>query len=87
MGRAKGAVNYQNPVLINIISQILLNSSLGWQAVVIAYHEKSKESAVRDGEAVKTHWVKKLCNGMKKPTGKTGENGDRIHECIEIERR
>jgi hypothetical protein len=87
MGRAKGAVNYQNKVLIPIISQMLPNSSLGWQAVAIAYHEKSKESAVHDGEAVKTHWVKKLCNGMKKPTGKTGENGDRIHECIEIERR
>jgi hypothetical protein len=24
---------------------------------------------------------------MKKPTGRTGENADRIHECIAIERR
>jgi hypothetical protein len=31
--------------------------------------------------------VKKLCNNFKKPTGRTGENGDRIARCIEIERR
>jgi hypothetical protein len=31
--------------------------------------------------------VRKLCNNFKKPTGATGENGDRIQRCIEIERR
>ena len=39
MGRAKGAVNYQNKVLIPIISQLLPNSSLGWQAVAIEYQK------------------------------------------------
>jgi hypothetical protein len=58
-----------------------------WEGVAIAYKEASKETAIRDGNDVKNHWMKKLCNGMKKPMGKTGENGDRIHECIAIERR
>jgi hypothetical protein len=29
--------------------------------------------------------VRKLCNNLKKTTGVTGENADRVHCCIEIE--
>lgn len=52
-----------------------------------AYQTASGERTVRDGSDVKKHWLRKLCNNMKKPTGSTGENEDRIHKCIEIERR
>ena len=69
-------------VLFN--GRVLGEGLMPWQGVAIAYKEASKETAIRDGNDVKNHWMKKLCNGMKKPMGKTGENGDRIHECIAI---
>jgi hypothetical protein len=37
MPRKKGAVNYKNKVLINIVEEILPNGDLGWEAVAIAY--------------------------------------------------
>ena len=81
MARQKGASNYQNRILINIIAEMLPNGSYAWTAVANAYHEASKEATVREGSDVKNHWVRKLCNSMKKPTGRTGEDADRIQEC------
>ncbi len=78
MPRKKGVVNYKNNVLINIIEEILPNGELGWEAVAIPYQGKSNEEMQQDTTDVKKHWMKNLCNSMKKPTGQTGENGDRI---------
>jgi hypothetical protein len=87
MSRTKGAVNYKNEMLINIISEILPNGEYGWQAVSFAYHEQSKEDQARNTDDLKRHWIKTLCNGMKKPTGKPGGPKDRIHRCISIEKK
>jgi hypothetical protein len=87
MPRTKGAVNYKNDMLINIISEILPNGEYGWQAVSFAYHEQSKEDQPRNTDNLKRHWIKTLCNGMKKPTGKPGGPNDHIHRCISIENR
>jgi len=87
MPRTKGAVNYKNDMLINIISEILPNSEYGWQAVPFVYQEQSKEEQPRNTDDLKRHWIKTLCNGMKKPTGKPGGPNDRIHRCIAIEKR
>ena len=46
----------------------------------------ANKDILRDTDDLKRHWVKTLCNGMKKPTGGTGEKGERIHKCIHIER-
>ena len=81
-----GAVNYKNNLLISIIKELLPNGEYGWQAVAAAYQEASKEDCVRDSTDVKKHWIKNLCNGMKKPTGSTGKNNDRVHRCIAIEK-
>ncbi len=48
MPRLKGAVNYKNDILINIILEILPNGECGWQAVSFAYHEQSKEKDPRN---------------------------------------
>ena len=87
MPRAKGAANYKNDTLINIIAEILLNGEYGWQVVAIAYHEKSKEGKQHNTDDLKRHWIKNLCNGTKKPTGKPGGLNDRFHWCISIEKR
>jgi hypothetical protein len=87
MPRKKGAVNYKNDVLINIVEEILLNGELGWEVVAIAYQAKSNEEMQQDTTDVKKQWMKNLCNSMKKPTGWTGENGDRICWCIAIEKK
>jgi hypothetical protein len=42
---------------------------------------------LRDCFDVKKHWIKNLCNNMKKPTGKTGEDGNRIDWCMAIEKK
>ena len=87
MPRRKGSVNYKNDVLIQIISEILPNGEYGWNAVATAYQKISKEKALRDTNDIKKHWIKNLCNNMKKPTGATGENGDRVNRCMKIEKK
>ncbi len=78
MPQKKGYVNYKNDVLIDIVEEILPNGELGWEAVAIAYQAKLNEEMQWDTNDVKKHWMKILCNSMKKPTGRMGENGDRI---------
>ncbi len=84
--RPRGAKNYKNKVLINSIAGILPNGQYGWDLVAAAYMTAAKEDILRDTDDLKRHWVKTLCNGMKKPTGGTGKKGERIHKCIAIER-
>jgi len=87
MARKKGAVNYKNDVLIQIVGEILPNGEYGWQAVANAYQVAANEETIRDTTDLKKHWMKNLCNNMKKPTGRTGEVDDRIHRCISIEKK
>ncbi len=54
MVRRKGSVNYKNKVFIKLVSKILPNGEYGWQAVAIAYQEKTKEEAMRDCSDVKS---------------------------------
>jgi hypothetical protein len=83
----KGSVNYRNKLLINIVADVLPNGEYGWQTVALAYQEQSKEEILRDSADMKTHWIKVLCNGTKKPMGQTGEAGDWIHRCMAIEKK
>jgi len=86
MARKKGSVNYKNHLLIAIVKEKLPNGDYGWQAVPAAYQEAAKEDDVRDSHDVKKHWIQKLCNGMKKPTGRTGGKDDEVHKCIAIQK-
>jgi hypothetical protein len=85
-GHPRGAKIYKNKVLINIIAGVLPNGQYGWDQVTAAYMTAAKEDILRDSDNLKMYWVKLLCNGTKKPTGGTGEKGERIHKCIAIER-
>ena len=87
MARKKGTVNYKNEVLIKIISEIFPNGEYGWQAVANAYQEETKEETIHNTTDLRKHWIKNLCNNMKKPTGQMGENDDRIHWCMAIEKK
>jgi hypothetical protein len=86
-GRVPGRANYQNNILIPIIERILSNGAEAWRLVAIAYKAESGEHELRTEEDLHNNWVRKLCNNFKKPTGSTGDISDRIHRCIEIERR
>ncbi len=79
MLRRKGSMNYKYNFLINIVLVILPNGELGWQAVAHAHHEQSKKEIVGDSSDLKKHWFKTLCNGMKRPMGWTGDDGNWIH--------
>ena len=87
MPRAKGAKNYKNDLLIPIVAEILPNGDYGWTAVALAYQEQAREDDPRNTDDLRRHWVKNLCQNMKKPTGRPGENSDRTHRCIAIERK
>jgi len=87
MPRARGARNYRNDVLIQIIAEILPNGEFGWSAVALAYQEQSQEDEIRNTDDIKRHWMRNLCNNMKKPTVKPGVSSDRTHRCIAIERK
>ena len=63
------------------------NGEYGWQAVALAYHEKSKEEKQCNTDDLKRHWIKNLCNGMKKLTDNLGGPSDWIHRCIANEER
>ena len=79
-------MNYKNDLLIDIVADVLPNGGYGWQTVALAYQEQSKEEILRNSADMKKHWIRTLCNGMKKPTGRTGEGGNWIHRCISIEK-
>jgi hypothetical protein len=53
----------------------------------MAYQEKTKKEALCDCMDFKKALDKNLCNNMKKLTGRTGEDGDRINQCIAIEKK
>jgi len=55
--------------------------------VAFACQSKAKEEALRNSNDLKKHWIRNLCNNTKKPTGRTGEKGDRIHRCIAIKKK
>ena len=80
-------MNYKNELLINMVADVLPNGEYGWQTVALAYQEHSKEEIMLDSADMKKHWIKVLCNGMKKPRGRTGEAGNRIHWCMAIEKK
>ena len=42
-------------------------------AVAMQYFEESQETEKRDADTIKRHFNDRLCNGMKKPTGKSGD--------------
>jgi hypothetical protein len=83
----KQIIDYKNEVLIKVIGEILPNDEYGWQVVAIAYQSKAKEEALHDSDNLKKHWIRNLCNNMKKLTGWTGEKGDWIHRCIAIKKK
>ena len=85
-GRQAGAKNYRNGILIDIIDELRPFGNNMWELVAQRYKELSEEDVLRDVKDLKDHWVKKLCNNFKKPTGRTGDAGDRINRCIVIER-
>ena len=85
MPRAKGAKNYKNDLLIPIVAEILPNGEFGWSAVALAYQEQAQEDDPRNTDDLKRHWIKNLCQNMKKPMGKPGKNSDHTHRCIAIE--
>ena len=83
-GRRSGTPNYKNDILIAIIEELLPNGNLQWQTVAQRYMELSGELQLRSVDDLKKHWHFKLCNKLNKPTGRTGENGDRVLKCIRI---
>jgi hypothetical protein len=87
MPRQVGTKNYKNDVLIAIIEEVLPNSELGWDAVALAYQEKTREETKHDTDNLKRHWIRNLCKGMKKPTGHPGAANDRVLRCIAIKRK
>ena len=57
MPRRKGSVNYKNQLLIPVVSKLLSNGDLVWQAVAVAYQEKTKEEFFRESADLKEDFV------------------------------
>ena len=75
-------------ILISIIERILPNGNEGWRLVALVYQHEPGEEILHSEDDLKKNWVCKLCNNMKKPTGRMGADvKDHINCCIEIERR
>jgi hypothetical protein len=87
MARTNGSVHYKNDVLIDIINKLLPSSEVAWEAICTAYFTQLKEKALHNTTDVRKHWTKNLCNNMRKPTGRTGKNGNCIHQCMLIQKK
>ncbi len=48
--------------------------SMAGRQVALAYQEQTREDDPCNTDVLKRHWVKNLCQNMKKPTGRPGEN-------------
>jgi len=81
-GRQPGVPNYKNHLLIPIIKKQLPTGAEGWAVVTGLYKEAGGENILRDRTALCADWFNRLCNGNKKPTGRKGEDRDRILCCI-----
>ena len=85
MARARGAKNYKKVVLLEVIQEVLPAGAYEWEQVANLYKERSCESDVRDKDDIKHHWVEKLCNKFKKPTGSAGGAKDFILRCQRVQ--
>jgi len=86
MPRTKGKVNYKTNDLIEVIEKKLPQGAEGWKEVAVLYKVKTSENVLRDYEDLKRHWVEKLCNRFKKPTGSTGSaRSDIILRCQRVQ--
>ena len=84
-GRQQGRPNYNNNIIIPIVEDILPNGAEGWHLVAIANADKSGEDVLHSEDNLRRNLVCKLCNNMKKPTGRSGTDpNDRVNRCIEI---
>ena len=86
-GRRQGIPNYNKKIIIPIIKEILPNGPEAWCLVAVTRKEQSGKKNLWSKDDLKHNWISKLCNNMKKPTGSTGENGDRVCKCISIEKK
>ena len=85
-GRKKGCPNYKKDILLNVISDVLPAGQVGWTTVANRYMIATSENLLRDGVDIKRHFIEKLCNKNKKPTGESGPVAD-IKRAQEIYRR
>jgi hypothetical protein len=83
----KRSVNYKNKLLIDVVAYVLPNGEYGWQTVALAYQEQLKEEILCNSTDMKNHWIKVLCNGMKKPSGQRGEAGNRITGAWQLKKK
>jgi hypothetical protein len=68
-GRKAGSKNYSNELVLNIVCAILPTSSDQWEEVARRYNFVAEGAVPRTGQDIKRHFIEKLCNRMKKPTG------------------
>ncbi len=64
---------------MELLIPMLPNGEFGWSGVALDYQEQAREDDPRNTEDLKHHWVKNLCQNMKKPTGRLGKNSDHTH--------
>jgi hypothetical protein len=82
----KRSVNYKNKLLMNIVADVLPNGKYGWQTVALAYQEQSKEEVLRNSTDMKKHWIKVLCNGMKKRRAGWGRLANRYTSAWQLKK-
>ena len=85
-GRRNGIPNYKKDKLLNIIDSVRPIGPNEWQEVARMYKESSGEAEERPYLDVKRHFYEKLCNGGKKPTGRSQPPED-VQRALVIQRK
>jgi hypothetical protein len=78
MTRHSGKVNYNINMLIDVVEDKLPQGALGWQEVAVVYQLWTQETVLRDHDDIKRYWRETLCHRYQKPTGKPGDQHDRM---------
>ncbi len=85
MACACGAKNYKKGVLLEVVKEVLPAGAYELEQVADLYKERSGEKEFHAKDDIKCHWVEKLCNKFKKPTGNAGGAKDFILRCQRVQ--
>jgi len=86
-GRRVGAKKYRTKEMLDVIERVLPVGADSWKVAASLYQDASGEPNLRDYADFKKHFIVKLCDGNRKPTGRAAprpvtERAQSIHRLI-----
>ncbi|KAL7482784.1 LOW QUALITY PROTEIN: hypothetical protein ACHAW6_008448 [Cyclotella cf. meneghiniana] len=82
MACACGAKNYKKGVLLEVVKEVLPTRAYEWNKLLTCI---KRDPELHNKDDIKCHWVEKLCNKFKKPSGSAGGAHDFVLVCQRVQ--